>query len=104
MGIAPDTIPEGWTEATDRITKTEHYGLFVVCSVDKVTDGSLPSGEYTHMSISRPHQTPGWKECSRYVWESGLFNNERPIVMILWPPNEAKLGFANVFHFWQRVE
>jgi len=106
MGSLPDNIPEGWEkhtgmpgQAESAITKTEAYGLHAVCSIDAIDDGTLPNGEYLHMSISRPHQTPGWKECSRYVWESGLFDSERPIVMILWPPKEANLGFAIIIFF-----
>ena len=108
MSRIPDTIPEGWSPHEDyegMIGRVEHYGLTGVCSIDGVLDDDpLPDGEYMHMSISRQYQVPGWKECGRYVWESGLFDKERPIMMILWPPKEANQGFDNVFHFWQRLE
>lgn len=105
MARIPDTIPEGWEIGPALITRDEHYGLHAVCSIDEITkdDPALPNGHYLHMSISRPYQTPGWKECSRYVWESGLFDEARPIVMVLWPRKETAQGFPNVLHFWQRL-
>lgn len=105
----PRVIPSGWVqramgpaqfivdERGERCT-----GLRILFSIDPIGNDKWEK----HMSISRQSKYPSWEEMKDIIYNSGLFDPNKSVFMVLPPkskPDEYVNVHENCFHWQQEI-
>lgn len=104
----PLVIPCGWKPyAGVGVYKETVSGLLAIYSIDthSMADLDCPpmgSGKYNHISISQKDKYPEWDEMRDFIYDCGLFDGDRDVVMFLPRKEDYVNVHKNCFHFYQK--
>ena len=94
----PSVIPIGWvqqaisgTQFIQDVKGESATGLRILYSIDPIGKGKWEK----HMSISRQDRYPSWEEMKEKIFNSGLFNPNKSVFMVL-PPKNKPEEYVNI--------